>query len=98
MEPGSFPGTLEAGLAEVMPEDRERVKLTMVRALESGHCQAEYRVRRQDGHIMWVEVRGRVERAADGTPSRISGVCSDVSERKLAEERLQQLFELSTRL
>jgi len=41
---------------------------------------------RPDGEVRWLEARGELFRAADGSPSRMLGVCTDVTERKLAEE------------
>ncbi|WP_305570298.1 PAS domain S-box protein [Humidesulfovibrio sp.] len=49
----------------------------------------ELRLRHKEGHWVWTHQRGRVFRfAPDGSPLVMSGTLSDISERKLAEERL----------
>src|SRR5262249_33402470 len=51
----------------------------------------EYRVRRPDGTIRWVQVRGHVTRDAAGRPARITGLCTDITNRKEAGAALYQL-------
>lgn len=89
----------------VHPEDAERVRSTMERAMrEEGHVLAmDVRMRHAAGHWVWCEVRGRViERDAQGRPLRMVGTQMDITARKVAELALQQseanfrsLFELS---
>jgi diguanylate cyclase (GGDEF)-like protein/PAS domain S-box-containing protein len=56
--------------------------------------EAEFRVRHQDGHWVWVRSRGRiVERDAKGRAMRLVGTDADVSKDKAAEERLRQRAE-----
>ena len=53
---------------------------------------SEHRVRWRDGSWRWVAVRGMiVARDAQGTPLRMIGTMSDVSERREAEERIRYL-------
>ncbi|WP_151638445.1 response regulator [Noviherbaspirillum aerium] len=47
------------------------------------------RVLREDGSLRWVEMTGRLQHAADGSP-HILGMAADVNERKRAEERERQ--------
>jgi len=52
----------------------------------------EARLRRKDGSLAWVEIRGRtVERLPDGRPLRMVGVISDITARKQAEQELRQV-------
>src|SRR5262249_38938025 len=52
--------------------------------------QAEYRIRDRKGQWLWLFERGKVvERAADGTPLRMMGVCREIGARKQAEEALR---------
>ncbi|WP_152982053.1 diguanylate cyclase domain-containing protein [Prosthecomicrobium hirschii] len=52
--------------------------------------EAEFRMRHKDGHWVWIRDRGRVvERGPDGTPLRMIGTHADVTERRLAEERIR---------
>lgn len=51
---------------------------------------AEYRVRHALGHWMWVSTRGKVVQfSQDGTPQRMVGTLSDISQRKQTEHQLQ---------
>jgi signal transduction histidine kinase/CheY-like chemotaxis protein len=52
----------------------------------------EYRIVRPDGTIRWVQGKGRVALDARGNVLGMSGVCTDVTERKLAEEERTQLL------
>jgi two-component sensor histidine kinase len=53
----------------------------------------DYRIRRTDGEIRWLSVRGRVvERLADGNRARTVGIVADITERKDAEEHLKLLM------
>ena len=85
--PGGFAGTAEAYFAEIHPDDRERVG-ELVQGVFAGtrEHRMEYRIVRPDGVVLWVEGRGTLIRAADGSPLRLIGVCIDINERKLAEE------------
>ncbi|HEU4699358.1 MAG TPA: ATP-binding protein [Gemmatimonadales bacterium] len=85
--PGGFAGTAEAYFAEIHPEDRERVG-AMVAAVFAGTREhhMEYRIVRPDGTSLWVEGRGRLLRDAAGRPLRLVGVCTDINDRRLAEE------------
>ncbi len=57
---------------------------------ETDHHQSEIRVRHADGHWMWMLLRGQVAtRAADGRAEMVSGIALDITERKLAEDRLR---------
>src|SRR5690606_38464177 len=91
IEPGTFPGTIEAFEKEIHPEDRARVRAEMEAALHSGDdYRAEYRIVTDGGELRWLEARGEIFRAADRKPARMVGVCVDVTERKNSVERLRE--------
>jgi two-component system sensor histidine kinase/response regulator len=49
----------------------------------------EHRMRAKDGSLRWILARGKVvERAEDGTPLRIIGTNTDITQRKTAEHEL----------
>jgi len=50
---------------------------------------AEFRIVRPDGSVCWVAGRGGARLDKDGTVSRMAGVNFDISDKKLAEERLE---------
>ena len=55
----------------------------------SGLYQGEFRLFGYDGQLRWIRQRGLVERAADGTPLRISGALLDVSDQHRLQQRLR---------
>lgn len=73
----------------VHPEDREK----MNRVIDSGlgePFEIEFRIFRADGAVRWVHERGFPIRDQSGRISRIAGIASDITERKLAEEALRE--------
>lgn len=92
LEPGTFSGTFEAFQSDILPEDRPRVLEAIEKTLETGSDYAiEYRIVRPDGETRWLEARGAVLMDEEGRPIGMSGVCSDVTERKAAESNLRLL-------
>jgi PAS domain S-box-containing protein len=84
---GSF-GPERRIVRSLHPEDRPFVEDRIAAALASGSYDAEYRVVRPDGSILWVTERGRVVPDGNGRPERIVGLSRDVTaERKAAAER-----------
>jgi PAS domain S-box-containing protein len=80
------------------PEDRARLR-QLHEELKRGRNDYEftYRAKRQ-GEERWIEARGTViEREASG-PTRIVGVCADVTEKKQAEDLKRQAEERLRRL
>ena len=77
----------------VHPEDRAAVAAVTDRALAAGSEDSyayQARLRHQDGRYRWIEVVGRVvERDAQGQPTRLLGVQTDVTERRALESTLQ---------
>jgi len=75
------------------PEDRERSRSSMVRALK-GELQeyvGEFRVPTRTGEWKWLQARGRVvERDAEGRALRVSGTIADIDSRRRAETALQE--------
>jgi PAS domain S-box-containing protein len=82
---------LEIAMRHVLPEDRPAVLEAHARARESGELLHESRVRWPDGSIHWISAHGRLYFDRERRPVRIAGVVADVTERKHAEEALQQL-------
>ncbi len=89
LAPGTFPGTFEAYEKDIHPDDREKVQRAIAATLEHDEHHVEYRIVRPDGSTRWVEGRGKVFRENGGTPVRVVGVCSDITERKQAQLALQ---------
>jgi PAS domain S-box-containing protein len=79
-------------LSVLHPEDREAVGITLERALASDRAyEAEYRVCIPEGQTRWISARGQVDRDTGGKPILVRGVVLDISDRRNADEELQQL-------
>ncbi len=89
--PGEIPPTPEAAFALVHPDDRAAYQ-NFQTALNSGgrvHLGLEYRMRTKAGGWRWIYARGKVvARAADGTPLRMAGTHTDVTDLRLAREEV----------
>ncbi|MBS1857363.1 MAG: PAS domain S-box protein [Acidobacteria bacterium] len=75
--------------SRVHPDDKPSVLATLNAHLEgkTPFYEAEYRMRCKDGSWKWIQGRGTVvSRGADGTPLRLVGAQTDITERKLAEQ------------
>ena len=85
-------GGFESVVAKVLPEDRARFRADIAAALASadGLYRTEVRYRRPDGEVRWVSESGRVLRGDDGRPALMVGITFDITDRKRAEEALQQ--------
>jgi PAS domain S-box-containing protein len=90
----------EGRMADIHPDDR-----AMVLQLYHDHCsrhepfELEYRLRRQDGTYGWILDRGVPLLTASGVLTGYLGAALDITDRKHAEEQLQQwTVELETRV
>jgi diguanylate cyclase (GGDEF)-like protein/PAS domain S-box-containing protein len=74
----------------IHPEDSERVKLTITSHLKgiSNHFESEHRMLHKDGTHRWMLSRGLAVCGPDGSAVRMSGSQSDITDRKVAEEKL----------
>jgi diguanylate cyclase (GGDEF)-like protein/PAS domain S-box-containing protein len=71
-------------------DDRERLFGDLSLHLEgrTPHLEVEHRVRHLDGSWRWMLVRGAAVRDAEGRAYRLAGSQTDITARKLAEEKL----------
>jgi two-component system cell cycle sensor histidine kinase/response regulator CckA len=90
-----FDGTYEAYLGLVTPEGRAEVGAIIKRFLsgakESAVIHYEHEIVRGDGTRGWIEVRGMTFANQQGQPTRMTGVCVDITARKQAEAERQAL-------
>ena len=90
LEPGDGPTTLDRFVTFIHPDDREPVLRRVQEVIaESDEYYDEFRLVPARGPVRWVSSKGRVMRAADGSPERMLGVNIDITERKLAEQSLK---------
>src|SRR5829696_629904 len=77
--------------ARLHPDDRDRVLEAQRRALaEESPLDAEYRMVAADGSVVWFWEHTAIVRDADGRPAHSEGVLLEVTDRKLAEARLEE--------
>ncbi|SEH37864.1 PAS domain S-box protein [Magnetospirillum fulvum] len=81
----------ENGLAwmnPIHPDDSEMVQVAFQNVRTGIACDIEFRILRGDGSQCWVNSRAYPLRRGDGTIDMISGVVTDITERKQAALRL----------
>jgi PAS domain S-box-containing protein len=77
-------------LDSVHPEDRARVVAILDnRAHKAGH-EVEYRIIRPDGAVRWIHDRGFPTAESSASMTGFVGACQDITDRKLADEKLRE--------
>ncbi|MEL7316259.1 MAG: PAS domain-containing protein, partial [Cyanobacteria bacterium J06559_3] len=79
--------------SRVHPEDKEQAYAALDKHIrgETPLYQNEHRMRCRDGSYKWILTRGKViERTPEGAPLRVIGIHTDVSDRRLAEQRIRE--------
>ena len=77
-------------IALVHPDDRALVGGSVAQALENGtHLDYEFRIVQPGGAVRWIADQGRVVRDAHGAVVQMTGVCHDVTERRMTDEHLR---------
>jgi PAS domain S-box-containing protein len=85
----TFVPTLEALYERILPEDREPTRAVAERVWRTGEADSVvYRIRRPDGEIRWRWVSFAVERGPEGEIVAVAGASQDITEHRLASERL----------
>ncbi|NJR76692.1 MAG: PAS domain S-box protein [Scytonema sp. CRU_2_7] len=74
------------------PDDKERVLATFYEKVHQ-EFEREYRIVRPDGTVRWIRDRGFPVKDEFGQLQRVIGIGQDITERKLAQQQLQQLNE-----
>jgi PAS domain S-box-containing protein len=91
IEPGQQVTQYEHFMGRVHQDDRAFVAASVQQALQGGRgLDYEFRIVLPDGRVRWLADQGRVSRDPMGIPLYLTGVCVDMTERKLMEERLRQ--------
>jgi PAS domain S-box-containing protein len=92
VEPGAIPGTPEAFLAFVHPDDQARVRRTEQAAMAGDSpYDIEYRGLRADGTVRLIHDEAETIRDASGVPVRMVGTVQDITDRVAAEAERAQL-------
>jgi PAS domain S-box-containing protein len=89
--------TYEELLERVHPDDRARVADAARKVLQDGSDLVhEFRVLLPDGRVRWIAEQGEVRRDDHGRPTYMTGVSTDVTERRSAEEQLRQAHRMES--
>jgi PAS domain S-box-containing protein len=75
----------------IHPEDRARIGRIFskwIAGADVGYQDVEFRIVQPNGAIRWIHTRGVPTVNAQGRPIRFSGISTDITERKRAEQRL----------
>jgi PAS domain S-box-containing protein len=93
LPPGGIEDSFEAGLKLIHPDDRRQIESAMSAHLEGRvpRFEAEYRIRTRSGEWIWVFDAGKVVAWDDDRPARVAGMCTEITERRRAEEALRAL-------
>ena len=82
---------MDGFLQRLHPADREPIGQLLASALlDKADYEAEYRIVLPDGRTRWISARGRTEFDAERKPLLARGIALDITQRKLAEESLQE--------
>jgi PAS domain S-box-containing protein len=97
LSPEQKVSSYEEFLALIHPEDRTFVAESVRRVLqEGGDLDYEFRVILPGGRVRWIADQGEVRRDEQGKPIYMGGVCTDVTERRMTEERLRQAHRMES--
>jgi len=87
---GTLDGPATQWVDVVHPSDRDRFRAALDSVIEQGRGRLvqDFRMRTPDGHSLWFTMKARPVVGSDGEVIRLVGTLTDVSEAKIAEERL----------
>jgi two-component system, NarL family, sensor histidine kinase UhpB len=81
----------ESWLSKVHPDDRERIRAEADASIAAGlPIDVEYRIVAADGRVVWFYDRARAISRDGGRTRNLQGVMLDITDRKVAEQALQE--------
>ena len=83
-------GSAALWMESILPDDLPKVRRGIDDRYRGNATEMEYRIARPDGTLRWVSDRGYPLRDASGKVTLLSGVASDITERKQAEVTLKR--------
>lgn len=86
-----------AWIEAVLPEDRYRLAAAEPSRV-AGTCDVQFRIRRPDGQVRWIQNRAYPVRGEDGAVLRTVGIAEDITADRRAEARNQLLAEANVLL
>lgn len=81
--------SVEADIADIHPDDRQRVADEYRHSIETGKdCAIEYRLFRSDGKERWIRELGKAHKMKNGRIAETLGVLQDITSQKDAETQI----------
>ena len=91
LDPQKISASFETWNSVLHPEDKKQVATKIDEALKNhSFLYSEYRIVWPDGQIHWINALGKGVYDNQNKPTRMMGICLDVTERKKAEELLHE--------
>jgi PAS domain S-box-containing protein len=91
LDPHTTTPSMELFFSIMHDDDRENARTRIAQAvLDRTGLAVEYRVALPDRRIRWISAQGRGVYDAQGCPIGTTGICIDITIRKLAEQEIQQ--------
>ncbi|MBI4290021.1 MAG: EAL domain-containing protein [Betaproteobacteria bacterium] len=75
----------------VHPDDRVRIEAQFREQRRTGRIDQSFRIVQPGGAVRWIRARGFPIEDAAGKPYRIAGIAEDITESKLAQEKIARL-------
>ncbi|MEJ2701145.1 MAG: PAS domain S-box protein, partial [Sedimentisphaerales bacterium] len=92
LDPSKGRASFETWRRILHPDDRVPAEKQIEAAVESRMpLSSEYRIVLESGQIRWINALGDVTCDGNGEVERMSGICLDITDRKLAEEEIRGL-------
>ena len=87
---GALEGPAARWVDVLHPLDRDRFRAALDTAIEQrrGRLVQDFRMRTSDGHSLWFTMKARPVVGSDGEVIRLVGTLTDVTDAKIAEERM----------
>jgi PAS domain S-box-containing protein len=85
-DPAGPPPTPAESLAQIHPEDMERVAAILGGAAQGERIEQEWRFIRPDGEVRWVSGRVSPITDRDGVVRRLAGLFEDITDRRAADD------------
>ncbi len=99
LDPRKVSPTFSAWKAALHPDDAAQADLRIEEALKNKQMlSSEYRVVFSSGQIRWIYATGHGYYDDKGLPIRMLGICQDITQKKIAEEKLRENEALLTNI
>jgi len=85
-----FRGEADDFFKQIIEEDQEKIRKISGLEYARSNNQYEFRIRRKDGEIRWIQSRSKTFMDENGDPDYITGINIDITEQVEAHEKIQK--------